>query len=377
MLGAALFALGRLDEAGPSWRALELRRATPGVDPAETARALVGGRRCCAADAQGGLEGFEQAWEVLSRALGAQHATTLLAQAGRAQALVDLGRAAEALPVLEELVATRARTLGEDDAASVRALNSQAHALDVLGRSDEALALWRRALELQLRARGAEHPESLAAMHNVATQLLERGELAEAEALLRRAAEAKARVLPRGHPSRIASWGNLAQALQLQKRDDEALAIYARATEELDGRVESVEALSLGYNRANALLKAGQHAQVERELAALLEGARRAAVGRPNLIAMAQSLRGDALRELGRASEAEPLTRASAEVVDQVLPQDDLGRAVLRARHAKVLRALGREDEARALFTDAARVAEELGNAGYAKKVRALLDGGS
>ena len=80
--------------------------------------------------------------------------------------------------------------------------------------------------------------------------------------------------------------------------------------------------------------------------------------------------------KLGRIAESLALARACAAAADQVFTRGDVGRAVFRYRLGKVLRASGDEPAARAAFEDALRVATEVGDAAWQKRVREVLAAG-
>ncbi len=286
LLGAALQAQGRLDEAAAAFReALRLRPADADAHCELGAVLASLGRRGEALDA------YREAVR-----LRPDHAEALVSLG---VALGEQGRAGEAVDLLRRAVAARptlarahlnlgvalaqqgqpAEALAALDAALrlqpdyAEAAFNRGNVLGDLGRRDEALAAYERALDLR--------PDHAGALNNLGLALAEAGRPAEAVPVLRQAA--------RLQPASPAAWNNLARALTDLARFAEAEAAVAEALRlepggaeghhhlgnlyKEQGRLEEAlacyrQALRLDphsaatqYNRALALLQAGDYAR--------------------------------------------------------------------------------------------------------------------
>jgi tetratricopeptide (TPR) repeat protein len=154
----------------------------------------------------------------LARALGAL-----------AQLLADMGRYAEAEPVVEEALRIRERALGGEHPDTLTSLNDLAYLYENQVRYAEAEALYQRAVAASERTLGGEHPDTLASLNNLASLYRRQGRYAEAEALYQRALAARERVLGEEHPNTLTSVNNLAYLYEGQGRHEEAERLYQRA----------------------------------------------------------------------------------------------------------------------------------------------------
>jgi protein O-GlcNAc transferase len=182
-------------------------------------------------------------------------------------ALYQLGRAAEALPLLERVAA--------DDNRNAEYQYKLGNALKDMGSNEKALAHYQRALQLD--------PRHARALNNTGTMLEEQDRLEDALEHYRRAAAADEKLLPartnlavllhrlerfgeatqayedlvRLSPGSIGDWCNLGNAYQGLGRYDEAVRCYERALALDPGSADA------HYHSGIALLNLGQFEQAE------------------------------------------------------------------------------------------------------------------
>jgi tetratricopeptide (TPR) repeat protein len=155
--------------------------------------------------------------------------------------LCDLGKQAEAEPLLRRVLEARKRTLGADHADTLTSAMNLGMALHDQGRLAEAEPLLRPALEARERTLGAHNADTLMSVCKLGMLLKAQGKLAEAEPLLRRALEA--RLLRQHSPQQmrplhsvsddktLTLMSNLAELLQDQGKLAEAELLHRRAIE--------------------------------------------------------------------------------------------------------------------------------------------------
>lgn len=121
-LGAVLVLQGELEEARPLLEsAIEGMRARP--DAAESLDQVLvnlGRLEFASGDFPAALEAFEEATTVARRRFGREHVRSAAAGHELAQLNFQLGRYAEAIPILEEVVSTRRRLLGPTAASTLQ-----------------------------------------------------------------------------------------------------------------------------------------------------------------------------------------------------------------------------------------------------------------
>jgi tetratricopeptide (TPR) repeat protein len=96
------------------------------------------------------------------------------------------GRAADAIPLIEQTLAARERLLGADDASTLASRNNLASSYRAAGRSAEAIPLFELNVAACERLLGADHPKTVASRQQLD---LARQEAAEAESAGRGPAE--------------------------------------------------------------------------------------------------------------------------------------------------------------------------------------------
>lgn len=129
----------------------------------------------------------------------------LRARHDAAAALVPVGRAGEAVPLLEEVVAEAAHDLGPADPDALTAEGNLAVAYLAAGRPGSGIPLLVEVLEERERTLGADHPLALTARDVLASVHRAAGRPAEALAHYGPVVEHRSRVLGPAHPDTLTS----------------------------------------------------------------------------------------------------------------------------------------------------------------------------
>lgn len=174
-------------------------------------------------------ERFAEAALKEAEPLGADHRAVELTLSTLSLALRLQGKHAQALPLVERLVAIRTRRYGPEDASTAVALHNNAEILIAQDRLVEAAALQGRALAVFEKKLGAEHIHTATALHNLGAIALRQEQFKDAERYLRRALAAKEKALKPGHLSIAHTLDNLSAALEGQGRQIEAERFKRRA----------------------------------------------------------------------------------------------------------------------------------------------------
>ncbi|HYC70694.1 MAG TPA: serine/threonine-protein kinase [Opitutaceae bacterium] len=286
------------------------------------------------------------------RTLGDDHALTLSARSLLGLILQHLRDHAGAEAHQREVWATQQRLLGPDHPNTLIAANNLAHVLqEQADKLEEARQLLGSVVEAKQRVLGTEHPSTLGSIDVLALVLRKLGRLEESAAQFHFAAAAQERALGATHPSTLRSLRQLAVTCRLQNRLAEAEAILVRIIEAgltlgddhvmiIAAREELGRVLVLRQRPAEALPVLRQ-AQRDRLRANIEPNPERAAV--------VNALLGEALADLGRLAEAEPLLRESLREIEAIRPSNPelrMQRRRTAASLAGLLRALDRPAEA-------------------------------
>jgi tetratricopeptide (TPR) repeat protein len=144
--------------------------------------------------------------------LGPGHPHTLASRNNLAIAYQAVGRAAEAIPLLEQTLASRERDLGPDHPDTLVSRHNLSYAYQETGRAAEAIPLLEQALAGRERVLGLDHPDTLASRNNLAIAYQEVGRGAEAIPLCEQNLAAFAEVLGPDHPRTVILREELASA---------------------------------------------------------------------------------------------------------------------------------------------------------------------
>lgn len=227
-IGRAYSQLGLYDEARPPLdRALALLERRHGarhlaVADAQSVRAYLGVEET---DAYLADSLFGAALRTYRALVGPDDVRVARALNGMGMARLQVGRYAEAEPLLREAIRVR-RAVGDAPVELAMSLNLYAQVLQHLGRLDEAVPLMREAITLNRREWGPDNPLTLTTLSNLAQILKRQGRVAEAEPLYREAIARQRRVLGDDHLEVILGVNNLGVLLRDQGRHAEAERLF-------------------------------------------------------------------------------------------------------------------------------------------------------
>jgi len=221
--------------------------------------------------------------------------------------LVELGRASEGLPLLEQNASWARELFGEDHPAFADALESLAKAYQESDQ-EKALDLMKRAYAIKVRVLPAESTEVTTYEANLGGMLVELDRVDEALPFMQRALDRQQRTMASDHPAHAMTLITMGKALGKKHRLAEALAI----TEQAEG------ILVARFGNAHPM------------------------------VAIAQAQRGTLLGGLHREREAEPVLEAALamHVAQGMFPDEIAG---VRFELAKVLWARGTQNRTRVL----------------------------
>jgi tetratricopeptide (TPR) repeat protein len=103
----------------------------------------------------------------LERTLGPDHPDTLTARNSLATAYHAAGRPADAIPLVQQILATRERLLGAGHPSTLASRNNLGSAYRAIGRPAEAIPLFEQNVAACERLLGADHPRTRASRHSL------------------------------------------------------------------------------------------------------------------------------------------------------------------------------------------------------------------
>ena len=340
----------RLDEAERLHReALALRRELFGHDHTEVARSTAA--LAAVLNAKGEYDEAErlqrEALAIDRALLGPDHEEIANDLDGLGTILHDRGDYESAVVVGRENLAMRRRVSGEDHLETATAMNNLAGYLRRVGDLRTADSLYRAVLDFDLRRLGPDHPNTATVTNNLAGLLHERGEYAEAETLYRQVLDFDRRHFGDQHRYTALVMANLAGTLKEQGELEESERLLRESLDIVRGVLGETHP-SVGFTiaaLAGVLDDRGEAAEAERLYRDGLERLDATVASHPRT-ALARLGLGRLLTATGRAYEAEPLLRASLDVLAGSYREDD-------ARIALARRALGEALLAQHRFAEA------------------------
>jgi CHAT domain-containing protein/tetratricopeptide (TPR) repeat protein len=138
-------------------------------------------------------------------------------------------RYAEAEPMFKRALALREKSLPPGHPDIGQALNNLATQYEKTGRHSDSEPLFKRALALYEKAAGPEHPAVATLLNNLGQVEKAQGRYSEAEPLIKRSLAIREKVLGRDHPDVARSLNNLADLYERQGRFADAGPLYQRA----------------------------------------------------------------------------------------------------------------------------------------------------
>lgn len=298
---------------------------------------------------------LRDALEARQRLLGPDHPDTLTSQNNLATALEQLGQLSQTEAMHRQTLATRERELGADHRDTLISLNNLAAVIVDLGRPAEAEPMFRRVLAGYERTLGPDDPSTLSAMSHLAEVLDALGRSAEAEPLFRRAMEGHERVLGDSHPYTLMAVNNMAFVLHSLGKLDEAEALHRKA---LEGRervlgADHPDTLSSVHNLGAVLYEAGRHQEAEPLFRRTLETRERAlGPDHPDTLSSVNSV-AVVLMSLKKYDQAQPLLERSLAGDERVLGPDHPQTLSSMNNMAGLLNMLERYDQAEQMYRKA------------------------
>lgn len=295
---------------------------------------------------------LRSALEVRQKMLGAEHPDTLVSINNLATVLEDLGQASQTEPMHRRTLEIRERDLGPDHLDTLLTANNLASALRQLGRAGEAEPLFRRVVAGYEAQLGPDDPRTLAAVGSLADVLDAQGRSADAEPLFRRSMEGHERVFGANHPYTFMAINNMAYVQQSLGRFDVAERLYRKA---LEGRqrvlgADHPETMSTVNNLGAVLYETGRYAEAEVQFRRVLETRERVlGADHPDTLASVGSV-SVALMSHGKYAEAEPLLRRSLAGNERLLGADHPQTLNTMGNMAGLLNGLGRTEEAEQMY---------------------------
>ena len=191
---------------------------------------------------------------------GDEHADTLTTRANLAASYLQAGRTSDAITIQERVLAGRERLLGDEHADTLSARANLAVSYWQAGRTDDAIAIQERVLAGRKRLLGDEHPDTLTASANLAVSYRQAGRTNDAITIQERVFADCERLLGHEHPEALRARANLAASYRQAGRTDDAITIQERVfadCERLLGH-EHPDTLTTHANLALSYVQAGR-----------------------------------------------------------------------------------------------------------------------
>jgi serine/threonine protein kinase/tetratricopeptide (TPR) repeat protein len=176
---------------------------------------------------------MEKAVATRAAALGRDHPDTLAAQSDLGTAHLAAGNPGEAIRLLEDVLQRVRAAHGPEHPATLPTLNNLAQAYLRTERTAQTVALFEDYLRLTRAARGPDHPDALTALDRLALAYTAAGRPEEAVRLHAEALPGLRAALGEDHPDTLAARNNLAVALRRLGRAGEALPLVEECYERI------------------------------------------------------------------------------------------------------------------------------------------------
>lgn len=266
--------------------------------------------------------------------------------------LNDVGRGAEAEPLLRAALAVREEALGRDHPESHGTRHQLAMLLEARGELDEASALYRITLEAREQALGERHVELIPHLGNLAAVRKAALDFAGARPLLERALALAERHYGNSHPTTAACLDNLAGLLYSGHDHEQAETLYQRAlgvVETAFGPAHPATAASL--HNLGTLLDAREQYRLAEQLFARALTIRQEVYGddHADTVSTLHNLAG-VLDAMGDAKQAEPMYRRAVEIWEKLVGPEHPATATSINNLADLLREKGEYEEAEQLY---------------------------
>ena len=259
------------------------------------------------------------------RFLGPGHPESLAASDHLADAFLAAGRAAEALPWFQRVLADRTAQLGSEHPATIGFEMQFGRALLAAGRPREAATVLDRAFRANEKIRGPDDLETLDALDALADACLAAGETADAIRLYRRVLTERERVQGMADPQTLESCQKLGDVYLASKKFKEALANYKRVVE---GRERQLGPVNPATIEARDRLASAYHSAGKMATALRLyeesctDSERILGADHPDTLARRIHL-AHALYAVGRIGDATTMLRETVDWCERMLPAGD------------------------------------------------------
>ncbi|WP_285586586.1 tetratricopeptide repeat protein [Herbidospora sp. NBRC 101105] len=303
---------------------------------------------------------IERALAIAEAAHGLDHPTVATYLGSLAACLRDLGRSSEAIPLEQRALAIVESESSPDQKSVAILLGNLAHSLNDLGRAAEALPLFERALAIAEAVYGLDHPIVATHLGSLAASLRESGRAADAIPLEQRALAVTEAAYGPDHPAVATRLSHLAGSFRTLGRPSEADPLFERAlaiAEAAHGPHHPLVATHLG-NVAGSLRDLGRAAEaipLERRALAITEAAY--GLHHPAIAIKLGNLAGS-LIDLGKADEAVPLLERALALTEAAYGSVHPTVAVLLGDLGGCFRDLGQHAQAIPIFERALATAE-------------------
>ncbi|MFO0837431.1 MAG: serine/threonine-protein kinase [Phycisphaerae bacterium] len=265
-----------------------------------------------------------------------------------------LGRNDDALPLLEQALATRRRVLGDEHADTIESLASLGHLQRERGDARAGELLCREALEKSGRVLGLEHTTTLSVMNELANALEDQDQFDAAEPYRRQSLETRRRMLGPDHPDTIDSISAMGIRLRSLGRYSEAEPYFTEALETRRRTLGAANTSTIAsLNNLGALLQAeGKLADAERCYREGLEACQRArGDAHPLTITLISNL-GMVLLHERRIEQAEQFLRDAMEKQVRVQGKDHPDALLAKNNLGELLFTQGKLQEAESALRD-------------------------
>jgi eukaryotic-like serine/threonine-protein kinase len=296
------------------------------------------------------------------RALGTEHADTLVSRHEAAYCLTRLGRTEEALRLYAYVAEVRRRVLGPDDPDTLAARHEAAYALGTLGRHLEAHQEFSAVLAAREHTVGPDHPDTLLCKHNLAYNLGQLGHAEDAYTTAMEVAAARSRVLGPEHSQTLGTRFEVGFALGQAGRWAEALDTY-REVGAIRARVlgpDDPDTLAARYETGICLGRLGRCEDALAVYEDLVAARTRTAGSSDEETLRARHALGVNLGRLGHWDRALAEAREVAAARAQVLRPDHPDTLASKREVAVCLGWLGRWDGALSVYREVADARERL-----------------
>jgi tetratricopeptide (TPR) repeat protein len=300
---------------------------------------------------------LERILAVSERVLGADHADTLISRNNLAMVYQDAGRIADAIPLYEHTLADRERLLGGGDLHTLMSRNNLAAVYQDAGRIADAIPLYEQTLADRERLLGADHPDILMSRNNLALVYQDAGRIADAIRLYEETLVDCERLLGVSHPNTLTSRNNLAAAYRAAGRIADAIPLLERTLADRERL--------LGADHRNTLMSRNNLAAVYQAAGriadavplyeqTLADSERLLGVSHPNTLTSRNNLAA-ANWAAGRIADAIPLLERTLADRERLLGADHPDTLMSRNNLATAYQDAGRAADAIALYEQTPR----------------------